>query len=219
MKNFTAEQTCAWTGFWIFWNRTPVASNRIRNEVFFPVAGSRLDLDFVLLKKLYCLFGWLIFIRTQTESDCLNLVGTGSGLDSKFVKQDWIRAQENHSPNTSTAESANKKILKIWGLHHNSDSVTRVNVSTRVTICGDSGSTRVTLFTEWLNSSQSQCLETRVKVIFTKSLSSWWTNPVHLHTKNSDFLLQWWSSLGEIFCFDCLVVLCCILRTKCPQLP
>jgi len=57
MKNFTAEQTCAWTGFWIFWNRTPVASNRIRNEVFFPVAGSRLDLDFVLLKKLYCLFG------------------------------------------------------------------------------------------------------------------------------------------------------------------
>jgi len=26
------------------------------------------------------------------------------------------------------------------------------------------------------------------------------------------------TKIGEIFCFDCLVVLCCILRMKCPQL-
>jgi len=39
----TNEQRCAWTGFWTFWTRTPVASNKIRSEVFFLVAGSGLD--------------------------------------------------------------------------------------------------------------------------------------------------------------------------------
>ena len=34
------QRRCAWTGFWIFWIRIPAASNRIRSEVFFPVAGS-----------------------------------------------------------------------------------------------------------------------------------------------------------------------------------
>jgi len=36
------QQRCAWTGFWVFLIRTPAASNRIRNEIFFPVAGSGL---------------------------------------------------------------------------------------------------------------------------------------------------------------------------------
>ena len=33
----------------------------------------------------------------------MNLVGTGSGVDSdsKFAKQDWIRPQKNQSPHTS----------------------------------------------------------------------------------------------------------------------
>jgi len=45
-----------------------------------------------------------MFPELKQESDCLNLVGTGSGLDSdsKFAKQDWSRTQENQSPNTST---------------------------------------------------------------------------------------------------------------------
>ena len=53
------------------------------------VIGSLLDLYFPGLKQ---------------ESDCLNSVGTGTGLesDSQFVKPDWIRAQKNQSPNTST---------------------------------------------------------------------------------------------------------------------
>jgi len=65
---------------------------------------------------------------------------------------------------------------------HDSDSVTRVNDSTRVTIFGDSDSTRVTLkkMVTRLDSShifhrmtrlESQSI-TRVRVIFTKSLSS-----------------------------------------------
>jgi len=45
-------QRCAWSGFWIFSNRTPAASNRIRSEVFFPAAGSGLDLDFVFTEKM-----------------------------------------------------------------------------------------------------------------------------------------------------------------------
>jgi len=48
-------------------------------------------------------------------------------------------------------------------------------------------STRVTFFTEWLESSQSKWLETRVRVILTKSLSSSWTNPVGLPTKKWAF--------------------------------
>ena len=70
-----------------------------------------------------------------------------------------------------------------------------------------------------LDSSHSQWLVTRVRVVFTKSLNSWWTNPLRLHTKKwAFFLLESWSRLAEIFCFACLVVLCCILRLKCPQL-
>ena len=36
--------------------------------------------------------------------------------------------------------------------------------------------------------------------------------------RNTHFLLQGWSKLTEIFCFACLVVLCCILRITFPQL-
>jgi len=35
----------------IFLVRTPAASNGIRSEVFFPVAGSGFDLDFVFTEK------------------------------------------------------------------------------------------------------------------------------------------------------------------------
>ena len=74
-----------------------------------------------------------------------------------------------------------------------SDSVTRFDSShdlwwlgldsSHVDKNGDSTGVRVTFCTEWLDSCHSQWLETRVEVIFTKSLSSCWTNPVRLHTE------------------------------------
>jgi len=107
-----------------------------------------------------------------------------------------------------------------------SDNLTRDIESTRVTVDDflvtrtllDSrwkkwwlDSTRVTFFTEGLGSSHSQWLQTRVRGIFTKALSSWWTNPIHLHTKKWP-LFALLMILREIFCFACLVVLCCIFK-------
>jgi len=48
-------------------------------------------------------------------------------------------------------------------------------------------STQVTFFTEWLDSSHNQWLETRVRVIFEKSQSLWSTNPVCLRAKKWSF--------------------------------
>jgi len=56
---------CAWTGFWIFWIRTPGASNRIRSEVFSPVAGSGLEFVLCLLKKRHRLFPCLTLGNNQ----------------------------------------------------------------------------------------------------------------------------------------------------------
>ena len=96
-------------------------------------------------------------------------------------------------------------------------------VSTRVTNFDESDSTRVTLrkmvtgfdsshvfhrMTR-IDSSHSQWLGTRVKVIFTKFLSFWWANPVSLHTKKWAFsasvmikirrnFLFWLSSLAML---------------------
>ena len=36
--------------------------------------------------------------------------------------------------------------------------------------------------------------------------------------RNEHFVLQWWPRLAQMFCFDCQVVLCYLLRIKCPQL-
>ena len=71
-----------------------------------------------------------------------------------------------------------------------SDSVTRVNESTRITICGDLDSThvekngdltRVTFFHK-MTRLELQSM-TRVRVIFTIYLSYGWTNSVRLHIK------------------------------------
>ena len=63
-----------------------------------------MDLDCIFAEKNVtgCLLD-LYLPGLKQESDCLNLVGTGSGLDlvSKFAKQDWTRTQKNQSPNTS----------------------------------------------------------------------------------------------------------------------
>ena len=96
-----------------------------------------------------------------------------------------------------------------------SDSVTRVNYSTRVTIFGDFDSTRVTLrkMVTRLDSShvfhkmtrlESQSIklfETRVRVIFAKSQSLWLTNPVCLHTKKWSFFSPVMITIGANFLF------------------
>jgi len=40
----------------MFWIRTPAASNKIRSEVFFAVAGAGLDLDFVFAEETLLFF-------------------------------------------------------------------------------------------------------------------------------------------------------------------
>jgi len=111
-----------------------------------------------------------------------------------------------------------------------SDSVTRVNDSTRVKIFGDSDLTRVTLrkMVTRLESRFSQNDSTRVttndsRLEWKLFLQNLWASDGQTQfvcTRINDHcLLQWWSRLAQIFCFDCLVVLCCILSIKCPQLP
>jgi len=97
-------------------------------------------------------------------------------------------------------------------LDSTSDSVTRVSDSTRITIFGDSDSTRVklkkcwlessrvTFFTEWLDSIRVISM-TRVRVIFTKSLSLWQRNPGRLHTKKCAFLSSMMIKIGANFLF------------------
>jgi len=74
--------------------------------------------------------------------------------------------------------------------------------STRVTFFIEwLDSTRVTFFIEWLDSSHSQWLETRVRVIFTKSLSSWLTNPLRVHLKKWAFFASVMIKIGTNFLF------------------
>ena len=61
--------------------------------------------------------------------------------------------------------------------------------------------TRVKFFTEWFDSSHNQWFETRVRVIFTKSLSSWLTNPVRLYTKEWAFFASVMITISATFLF------------------
>ena len=92
-----------------------------------------------------------------------------------------------------------------------SDSVTRVNDSTRVTIFGDSNSTRVMLknMVTRLESRFSQNDSTRVKVIYAKSQSLWLTNPVCLHTMKWSFFGPVMINIGAnfLFCLSSRVIL------------
>jgi len=101
-----------------------------------------------------------------------------------------------------------------------SDSMTRVNDSTWVMICGDSDSTWSRWEKWWLDPShifhkmtrlESQSM-TRVRFIFTISLSSWWTNPVRLHTKKWAFYASVTIKIGANFLF-CLSS-CAMLHFK-----
>ena len=96
MQYIAVQQRCTRTGFWIFWIQIPAASNRISSGVFFPVTGPDWIWISCLLKDVAgCLLD-LYLPGLKQESDCLCLVGAGSGLDSdsKFAKQDWIWTQK-----------------------------------------------------------------------------------------------------------------------------
>ena len=104
-----------------------------------------------------------------------------------------------------------------------SDSVTRVNDSTRVTISGDLDSTRV-IFRKMvtrLESRFSQNHSTRVTVndsrlksvsFLQNLLSSWWTNPLRLHTKKWAFFASLMIKIAANFLF-CLSI-CAMLHFK-----
>jgi len=77
---FPTYQRYAWTVFWIFWARTPAASNKIRSEVFFPVAGSDGFGFCVYWKNVTSCLLDLYLPRLKQESDCLNQACTGSGF-------------------------------------------------------------------------------------------------------------------------------------------
>jgi len=76
------------------------------------------------------------------------------------------------------------------------------------------------VFTEWLGSTRVTINDSRLES--ESFLQNLWVPDGQTHVvctqRNEQFLLQWWSPLVEIFCFACLVVLCCIFRIKCPQL-
>jgi len=87
-----------------------------------------------------------------------------------------------------------------------SESVTGVSDSTRVTIFGDSDSTRFTL-TKMVTrlESQSMTLDWSQSPFYKISEPLMDKPSSFTHTEMSTFLLQWWSKLAQIFCFASLV--------------
>ena len=110
-----------------------------------------------------------------------------------------------------------------------SDSVTRVNDSTQVTIFGDSYSTWVTLrkIVARLESHFSQNDSTRVTVNDSRLesesfLQNLWVTDGQIQfvctQRNEHFLLQWWSIIGRNFLFFLSSRVRFTLRIKFPQL-
>ena len=90
------RQKCTWTGFWIFWIRTPAASISIRSKFF---CCSRIWTGFgfcVCWKNITSCLLDLYLCGVKQESNYLCHFGTESGGDSdwKFAKQDWIRTKK-----------------------------------------------------------------------------------------------------------------------------
>ena len=70
----TIAQGCAWTGFLIFWIRSPTASNRIRSEVFFAIAGARVDFVFAEKTLLVLCFTYIYAESNRSRIACVMLV-------------------------------------------------------------------------------------------------------------------------------------------------
>jgi len=89
-KCVSGHQGCAWTGFLIFWIRNPAASNRIRSEPSFALAGA--GLDFVLTESTMLVVGltYIYLESSRTRIACFYLV---PDLDLKFAKQSCNRTQ------------------------------------------------------------------------------------------------------------------------------
>ena len=118
-----------------------------------------------------------------------------------FFRKPFQSASGSELQNPVGSRSGNRIVFNT-GLYH-SDSVIRLIDLTRVTIFGCSDSTRVTLrkIVTRFKSRFSQNDLTRVRIIFTKSLSSWWTNPVPLHTKKWALFAWVMIKMGENFLF------------------
>ena len=122
-------------------------------------------------------------------------------------------------------------IFILWNLTtlFSTDSVTPVNDSSHdflwlgldthhVEKNGDS--TRVTFFTEWFDSTRVTISDSRLDS--ESFLQNLWASDGKIKfdctQRNEYFLLQWWARVAQIFCFDCLVVLCYLSMIKCPHL-
>ena len=96
------HQRCAWSWFWTYGIRPPSASNRIRSEVFFAIAGSGLDLDFVFAEKtlLVVCLAYIYAESNRSQIACVMLEPVRSGFGLKVCRQDWIQTQKYQSPHT-----------------------------------------------------------------------------------------------------------------------
>ena len=74
------------------------------------------------------------------------------------------------------------------------------------------------VFTEWLDSSHNQWRETRVRAIFTKSLSLRWASPVRLHIKKWEFVVWMMFKIGASVRIWLSGGAMPLLRIKCPKL-
>ena len=70
----TANQRCAWTGFCIFLIRSLAASSKIGSEVFFPAAGSGLDVVFTVKTLLVVFLTCIYPDSNRSRFACVKLV-------------------------------------------------------------------------------------------------------------------------------------------------
>jgi len=159
VQHASVHQRCAWTGLWIFGSelRQHPTGSEVRLSFLHPDPGwswISFGVGFHYWKKLIgCLLD-LYLPGLKQESDLLNLVGTGSQLDSdsQFEKQDWFQTQTNQSPNTCGAHITSQKAIYSWFCTRGVqdpviallESMTLLDLN-KVTIFGDSDWTRVTL--------------------------------------------------------------------------
>jgi len=121
---------------------------------------------------------------TVSTSDSVSRFNDSTWLESPFL---WFRFNSSH-------------VHHFWWCRFDSSHVEN-----------DVNSTRITFFTKWLDSNHNQWIKTPVRIIFTKSLSFWWTNLVCLHTqKKKSIFSSAMIKVGAHFCFSLSVMLCYI---------
>jgi len=105
-----------------------------------------------------------VAILKKKMPKCQTKIFMPNALKKRQIWAIWHEKRQYGNPGCRPDIVRNKKFqgvtrltkLGVWGgSRETSDSVTRVNYSTRVTIFGNSDSTRVTFFTEWLDSREA----------------------------------------------------------------